>query len=322
MNAVLPQDERDPSSRANDLRKARERFGFDHILPGLPVFGHRDLDLLPGASWFAALLPLVFKTEVNWRYVIRDQHLAFDVGMPDIAPTILAKLLKEVDTAGLWRHFVANPGVDETAYQINGFSEYMDLFAAVALPPGFQTHLIFDNDYFTASFLQGLNPLVLRRANVVLPHFALTDAQLKSQLPFAQDSLESLMAEGRLYYADYAILDGFDVGDHPAAGPRTLYAPIVALATTKDGTMHTIGIQTGQDPSLHRCWVPTDRYWDWMIAKTIARSANANHHELVSHLSWTHMIMDVFIELSNIFWFFTCFGTSILGKIISKKIKF
>lgn len=153
---------------------------------------------------------------------------------------------------------------------------------------------------FAEQRISGVNPLVLRQATkTLLDGLPFKDSQVDSvlgtdsqQKPY---TLQSAIAEGLLYIADYRHFATVRGGTN-AAGPKFLPAPIALFAWRRlgladRGELVPVAIvkRAGQ-----RAISPRDRALDWLMAKLAVQIADANHHEMSSHLCRTHFVMEPF----------------------------
>ncbi|MFN6143727.1 MAG: lipoxygenase family protein [Pseudanabaena sp.] len=61
-----------------------------------------------------------------------------------------------------------------------------------------------------------------------------------------------------------------------------------------------MAIQLGQDPNTHPILeARADDEPNWLIAKTVVQIADANYHELISHLARTHLVIEPFVIATN-----------------------
>ena len=137
---------------------------------------------------------------------------------------------------------------------------------------------------------------MLRRLKSLDERLRITDAMFQVAAP--HDSLDAALAEGRLYLADYALLDGAELSSFPN-GQKYLYAPLALFVidrTTKD--LRPVAIQCRQIPAADNpIFTPNDGY-NWLIAKTIVETADGNIHEASTHLGRTHLAMEPFVVSS------------------------
>lgn len=169
--------------------------------------------------------------------------------------------------------------------------EYAELFREFGLPPiakDFQ-----EDRTFAAMRTAGPNPVMLQRINSLDSRLPFTAAMYQEVVP--NDSLDAALAEGRLYLADYAMLDGAELSSFPN-GQKYLYAPLALFALTGPRRELTpVAIQCRQKPAPDNpIFTPRDGY-NWLIAKTIVETADGNYHEAATHLGRTHLAMEPFV---------------------------
>ena len=173
-------------------------------------------------------------------------------------------------------------------------TEYADLFRAFGLPPIAKDFT--DDLGFAHKRVGGPNPVMLRRLKIQDERLPITDAMFQVAAP--HDLLDAALSEGRLYLADYALLDGAELSSFPN-GQKYLYAPLALFVidrTTKD--LRPVAIQCRQTPAADNpIFTPNDGY-NWLIAKTIVETADGNIHEASTHLGRTHLAMEPFVVSS------------------------
>ena len=172
--------------------------------------------------------------------------------------------------------------------------EYGELFKSFGIPPISKD---FAEDHtFAAMRVSGPNPVMLKRMKSFDERMPITNELFREALP--DDSLDAALAEGRMYLADYAVLDGAELGNFPN-GNKYLYAPLALFVITR----HTkelvpVAIQCQQKPAKDNpIFTPQDGY-NWLIAKTIVETADGNVHEASTHLGRTHLLMEPFVIAS------------------------
>jgi arachidonate 15-lipoxygenase len=116
------------------------------------------------------------------------------------------------------------------------------------------------------------------------------------------DTLEAAIAERRLYVCDYRHHEGLPNGtwDSGVLGvPRHkyLYAPIAAFVRLMDtperiGELVPVCIQCEQGDET--VFTP-DQGVRWQMAKTVVQSADGTTQEMISHLAYTHLVMEAAI---------------------------
>lgn len=127
----------------------------------------------------------------------------------------------------------------------------------------------------------GSNPEVLQRADAV-PDWFPADLTTKDGVPCAD-----LAIDGRLFVADFGMLDVLQPSTWRGL-LRTVGVPKALFAVADDGGLAPVAIAF----RAHDVIRPGDP--EWNLAKLAVEVANANHHEMVSHLGRTHLLVEVF----------------------------
>uniref|UniRef100_A0A3Q3G2V2 Arachidonate 15-lipoxygenase type B n=1 Tax=Labrus bergylta TaxID=56723 RepID=A0A3Q3G2V2_9LABR len=122
-----------------------------------------------------------------------------------------------------------------------------------------------EDEFFAYQFLNGVNPMLIRRCSAIPRTFQSLKAWSSSM-------------NENIYLCDYKLLDGVEANTINGI-KQYLMAPLVLLQRTPDDKLMPIAIQV--------------RY-DWLMAKIFVRSADFNFHELNIHLLRTHLLAEVF----------------------------
>ncbi|KAJ3611104.1 hypothetical protein NHX12_021120 [Muraenolepis orangiensis] len=144
---------------------------------------------------------------------------------------------------------------------------------------------------FGYQFLNGVNPMVIRRCSVLPEYFPVTED--KVFLPGGR-SLAEEMKSGRIFLCDYKILDGLK-GNTINGNQQYLMAPLVLLHQTPKNRLKPIAIQLTQKPSGdYPIFFPNNSDYDWSLAKMYVKSADFNDHQLNFHFVRSHLLAEVF----------------------------
>ncbi|XP_078022373.1 polyunsaturated fatty acid lipoxygenase ALOX15B-like [Epinephelus lanceolatus] len=144
---------------------------------------------------------------------------------------------------------------------------------------------------FAYQFLNGVNPMLIRRCSALPDNFPVTDDMV---FPSGHFSLENEMENGNIFLCDYKRLDGLKANTIHGK-KQYLMAPLVLLHKTPDNKLMPVAIQLKQTPAEDNpIFLPTDSEYDWLTAKIFVRSADFNEHELNVHLLRTHLLAEVF----------------------------
>ncbi|XP_030894835.1 arachidonate 12-lipoxygenase, 12S-type isoform X2 [Leptonychotes weddellii] len=147
-----------------------------------------------------------------------------------------------------------------------------------------------DDELFGYQFLNGANPMLLRRSTslpcrlVLPPGLEALGAQLERELQ-----------NGSLFEADFILLDGIPA--NVIRGEKQyLAAPLVLLRMTPNGKLLPVVIQI-QPPSpstpTPQLFLPSDPPFAWLLAKAWVRNADFQLHQLQYHLLNTHLVAEV-----------------------------
>lgn len=181
--------------------------------------------------------------------------------------------------------------------------DYKNLFKTLPLPPIAATFE--DDGVFADMRVAGPNPLVIAKMTGPLAKFPVSDQEFQSVMG-SNDDLAAAIAQGRVYLADYGALDWLVNGSF-STYQKYLWAPIAMFAvpqgTGADRRLQPVAIQIGQQPGRDNPIItrpaPGISSADWDKAKTAVQIADGNHHEAVSHLGQTHLVVEAFIMATH-----------------------
>ncbi|BAY87447.1 lipoxygenase-like protein [Calothrix parasitica NIES-267] len=183
---------------------------------------------------------------------------------------------------------------------VSSLNDYQKLFPEMEIPK------IADNfstdEQFAYMRVAGYNPVMIERVNKLGDRFPVTEAQYQEVM--GDDSLTAAGEEGRLYLADYGILEGAVNGTFPSQ-QKYIYAPLALFAIPKNSEndesslMRPVAIQCGQNPQNNPICTPKSDKYAWLFAKTIVQIADANYHEAVTHLGRTHLLVGPFVVATH-----------------------
>uniref|UniRef100_A0A3P9K483 Arachidonate 5-lipoxygenase a n=1 Tax=Oryzias latipes TaxID=8090 RepID=A0A3P9K483_ORYLA len=146
---------------------------------------------------------------------------------------------------------------------------------------------------FGYQFLNGCNPVLIRKCHKLPDKFPVTDEMVSVSLE-RELTLEQEMEAGNIYIVDCELLDGISANSTDPCTLQYLAAPICLLYKNNQKKIMPIAIQLGQDPKENPIFLPTDSEYDWLLAKIWVRSSDFQIHQTVTHLLRTHLMTEVF----------------------------
>ncbi|XP_044104865.1 polyunsaturated fatty acid lipoxygenase ALOX12 isoform X8 [Neovison vison] len=147
-----------------------------------------------------------------------------------------------------------------------------------------------DDELFGYQFLNGANPMLLRRSASLPSRLVLPPG-----LEALGAQLERELQNGSLFEADFILLDGIPA--NVIRGEKQyVAAPLVLLKMEPDGKLLPVAIQI-QPPSPRSptppLFLPSDPPLAWLLAKTWVRNSDFQLHQLQYHLLNTHLVAEV-----------------------------
>ncbi|XP_032940134.1 polyunsaturated fatty acid lipoxygenase ALOX15B-like [Catharus ustulatus] len=173
-----------------------------------------------------------------------------------------------------------------------------------------------EDAFFGEQFLSGVNPVLLRRCPRLPPNFPLTAPMVVPSLG-PDTSLEKEMEAGRVFLADYALLEGLPTNVIEGR-PQFVAAPLCLLWLNPSGQLLPVAIQLSQHPgpsspiflpgsqgwALAKLWLsqhpgPSSPIFlpgsqGWALAKLWVRGSHFILHEMVTHLLHGHFLAEAF----------------------------
>ncbi|XP_041521366.1 polyunsaturated fatty acid lipoxygenase ALOX15B isoform X2 [Microtus oregoni] len=151
-----------------------------------------------------------------------------------------------------------------------------------------------EDAFFASQFLNGLNPVLIRRCHSLPKNFPVTDEMVAPVLG-PGTSLQAELEKGSLFLVDHSILSGVQTNVINGK-PQFSAAPMTLLhQRSGSGPLLPLAIQLKQTPGPDNpIFLPSDDKWDWLLAKTWVRNAEFSVHEALTHLLHAHLLPEVF----------------------------
>ena len=267
----LPQNDPDLAKRNDDLRDQQQAYQYDHDY----------------------LSPLVLLKEVPSVENFSAQYIAERVvATAELIPNMLAAKA---------RSFL-DP--------LDDLQDYEDLFNLLPLPEVAKVYQT--NNSFAEQRLSGANPLVIRLLSATDPRSQVLHDIASFQADFEpMFDLPQELAAGNIYITDYTGTDinyrgpSWVQGGSHEKGRKYLPKPLAffwwkSIGISDRGKLAPIAIQLDAStdrnvytPTNSRIYTPFGKNpLDWLFAKFCVQIADANHHEMNSHLCRTHLVME------------------------------
>lgn len=256
----LPQNDNDTASRNNALLEQREKYKFN------PEF----------------MPPLALIEEVPSEENFSVGYLADRaIQAADLPPNMLAARART-----LFDPF-------------DRLEDYDDLFTIIKAPAITNTYQT--DSSFAEQRLSGSNPMAIRQLGRKHKNDdTLCDAIAGKIQNLYDGKLDLIKAknDGELYCTNYSDLKAVKGGTYEK-GHKYLPRPFAIFHWQSSGfgdrgELVPIAIQIDVTNPNSKIYTPFDEHEQWFAAKLCVQIADANHHEMFSHLGWTHFMMEPF----------------------------
>ncbi|XP_040485920.1 polyunsaturated fatty acid lipoxygenase ALOX15B [Ursus maritimus] len=151
-----------------------------------------------------------------------------------------------------------------------------------------------EDAFFASQFLNGHNPVLIRRCRHLPENFPVTEDMVAPVLG-PGTSLKAELERGSVFLVDHGILSGIH-GNVVNGQPQFSAAPMTLLyQRPRGGPLLPLAIQLSQTPGPDSpIFLPSDNKWDWLLAKTWVRNAEFSVNEALTHLLQAHLLPEVF----------------------------
>jgi arachidonate 15-lipoxygenase len=188
--------------------------------------------------------------------------------------------------------FLANEYKEIGKGSVGSIQQYLEFFKVLPLPASY-----LDDRLFAHMTLAGPLPNKLKRIHCLPDDFPVTNAHYQSVMGTG-DTLEEALQEGRTFLWDFSLFDGVTGGTFPLNQQKYIGSPfaLFAIAKVKLGArqLTPIAIQCFKSKGTANPIFTPSNGTAWEMAKMTVRSAAANYHEVVAHLTNTHLVIEAF----------------------------
>jgi len=300
---LLAQNDSNKEKREEEIGNGREVYKYKYNYPSLNGVAMADgvpHSELPHFEWtvrLGAVLGSLIKNLVEEELTHKKKEILLEW---EIISDILKSTISHNDIDKLEKllRLFKTDNSSKDVDSLDAYNDYFEEFDIPSIAKNFQ-----EDEAFVARRVAGQNPVVIESITDATEHFPLSNEVFQSILGFEDDTLELAGAHQRLYMIDYKALKGIKNGKNKI-GDKYSYAPKALFALVKDNqntskSLRPIAIICGQkSDDENPIFTPHDGY-AWEIAKTIIEIADLNHHELVSHLAGTHLLIEPFVVTTH-----------------------
>ncbi|XP_059160839.1 polyunsaturated fatty acid 5-lipoxygenase-like [Physella acuta] len=144
------------------------------------------------------------------------------------------------------------------------------------------------DEYFALQRLAGLNHSIIELVTHIPEKFPVTDDLLR---PFLEGlNISQAIAQKRLYICDLHLLDGLTCKEN-----RKLCSPIALFFVGASRKLKPVAIQLFQKPGeTNPIFTPACHHMTWTLVKMWYNHADAAYHQGLTHLGFTHLLMEGF----------------------------
>ncbi|XP_071550914.1 polyunsaturated fatty acid 5-lipoxygenase-like isoform X2 [Panulirus ornatus] len=146
--------------------------------------------------------------------------------------------------------------------------------------------------WFGLQRLQGVNPNVISLCKEIPENFDVTEDTVKGLLDM---SLAEALEKNKIFICDLKIMDNLECKDD-----RELASPLALFYLNKEDRLLPIAIQLKQKSGHDNpVYTPNDAPNTWLVAKMFYNNAEAQHHQALTHLGYTHLLMEGVVICTN-----------------------
>ncbi|XP_033742814.1 LOW QUALITY PROTEIN: allene oxide synthase-lipoxygenase protein-like [Pecten maximus] len=142
------------------------------------------------------------------------------------------------------------------------------------------------DEHFGFQRIGRINNSLITLCTEIPKKLAVTEEMLK---PFLEGlKLQDALMEKKLFYVDLVIVEGI-----PVKSGLMVCAPVALFYHNKKNRLVPIAIQLKQQPADDNpVFLPSDPKYTWLAAKMWFNLADASYHESITHLGFTHLLME------------------------------
>uniref|UniRef100_A0A8C8SVW8 Arachidonate lipoxygenase 3 n=1 Tax=Pelusios castaneus TaxID=367368 RepID=A0A8C8SVW8_9SAUR len=158
-----------------------------------------------------------------------------------------------------------------------------------AASPEYVTEHWKEDEFFGYQYLNGVNPVVIRKCT-----------ELPDNFPVTHEMVAGFLGESASLHEELKVMLPVLTPINKPISPTSsltqyIAAPLCLLHQKPSGALVPLAIQLSQHPGPNSpIFLPSDSDWLWTLAKTWVRSSEFHLHEVTSHLLRAHLLAEVF----------------------------
>ncbi|XP_047475113.1 allene oxide synthase-lipoxygenase protein-like isoform X1 [Penaeus chinensis] len=140
--------------------------------------------------------------------------------------------------------------------------------------------------WFGLQRVQGVNPNVITACKKIPEKFAVTEETVSGLLD--DMTLAEALEKNKMFICDLEITEGL-----PHNEKAELPSPFALFYLNKEDKLMPVAIQLKQEGGHDNpVYTPKDPSNTWLVAKMFYNCAEAQHHQALTHLGYTHLLME------------------------------
>ncbi|KAH9509997.1 hypothetical protein Btru_044803 [Bulinus truncatus] len=183
---------------------------------------------------------------------------------------------------------VASKIINFTHGNWKSIEEISNIFVPPAFPRPETSSMWMDDVNFGRLRIAGLNNSLIELVKTLPQKFPVTDDLVKQFLGGL--TLQEAINQKRLFICDLQVLEGLPVKQN-----RKMCVPIALFFVDMSGRLRPVAIQLFQKPGPNNpIFTPRSPSLTWTLVKMWYNNADSAYHQALTHLGFTHLLMESF----------------------------
>ncbi|KAH9509993.1 hypothetical protein Btru_044798 [Bulinus truncatus] len=183
---------------------------------------------------------------------------------------------------------IASKIINITHGKWKSIADISTIFAPPAFPKPETSSMWMDDVNFGRQRIAGINNSLIELVKTLPQNFPVTDDLVK---PFLGGlTLQEAINQKRLFICDLQVLEGLPVKQN-----RKMCVPIALFFADMSGRLRPVAIQLFQKPGPNNpFFTPRSPSLTWTLVKMWYNNADSAYHQALTHLGFTHLLMESF----------------------------